>query len=456
MTFVNRSQFIILYGERVYSIAKAIEQLHQKYTRIETHIIFLKKCKYNNVIPHGLQIKDNTNIKKNRKLLFETSEGIKNNLLEFNYKQHRISLTKINTQSNILAMYLNNLQPDRDHQSDLNWMNKHDKRIREKLIIKHEKKLNTLINETNNRNKNNYNNNNNNHMNNNNTINNNNTSNTNNNTNNFNNNNNNTPIINDTSNVINKSNFNLPEKYLNILSKGLKFVPTQNSLNIIEMISNTEKSLSYTPSILKKAAIAEISTFILKWKKPHRNNITKEEYKLLGELKRNNDIIIVPADKGGKIVVMNKDNYIIKIEEKLNNIDTYQEVKDPTNKIKKNISEITSKLFKQSRIKLKEKFEFTSIDNLPVIRGQPKIHKQDHPMRIITCSKNSITSNLSKFIFSIIKDLRKTINNCITSSNEFIKHISKVELQTNDKILSLDIEDLYTNNPRCKSIFTNV
>lgn len=73
-------------------------------------------------------------------------------------------------------------------------------------------------------------------------------------------------------------------------------------------------------------------------------------------------------------------------------------------------------------------------------------------MRIITCSKNSITSNLSKFIFSIIKDLKKTIKNCMTSCNEFIKHISQVILETNDKILRYDIKDLYTNVPLIRSV----
>jgi predicted GIY-YIG superfamily endonuclease len=73
-------------------------------------------------------------------------------------------------------------------------------------------------------------------------------------------------------------------------------------------------------------------------------------------------------------------------------------------------------------------------------------------MRIITCSKNSITSSISKFIFALIKDLRKTINNCITSTNEFIKRISKIKLNNNDKLLSLDIEDLFSNIPLTRSI----
>ena len=74
-----------------------------------------------------------------------------------------------------------------------------------------------------------------------------------------------------------------------------------------------------------------------------------------------------------------------------------------------NIMELTRRLYKLSRIYLNTKHELLSIENIPAIRDQPKLHKQNHPMRIITCSRNTITSPLSKFIFSYIKQLRTTI-----------------------------------------------
>ena len=76
-----------------------------------------------------------------------------------------------------------------------------------------------------------------------------------------------------------------------------------------------------------------------------------------------------------------------------------------------------NKLLKQKKINLKQKLELTSTDNLAVIKGQPKTHKKDHPMRIITCPKNSIISNLS---IQKSKGLRKIINNSITSTKEFV------------------------------------
>ena len=107
------------------------------------------------------------------------------------------------------------------------------------------------------------------------------------------------------SDVINKSSTKLPAKHLSMLSKGLKFIPTLSPFNTTDIIANTEKNLQKTPSNVKKSIISEISTFMLKWKRPKHYNITKEEHNILKELKQNNEIVITQADKGGKIVIMN-------------------------------------------------------------------------------------------------------------------------------------------------------
>ena len=73
-------------------------------------------------------------------------------------------------------------------------------------------------------------------------------------------------------------------------------------------------------------------------------------------------------------------------------------------------------------------------------------------MRIITCSKNIITSPLSKFTFSYIKQLRTTIKNSITNTSSFISDITKRKINKDEKFISLDIEDLVTNIPVSKAI----
>ena len=70
------------------------------------------------------------------------------------------------------------------------------------------------------------------------------------------------------------------------------------------------------PDIIKQAAISQVSKFIKKWKPPKHDNMSKEERKAMKELKNTKDIIIVQAEKRGKIVVMDTEEYVFKIKEK--------------------------------------------------------------------------------------------------------------------------------------------
>ena len=137
-----------------------------------------------------------------------------------------------------------------------------------------------------------------------------------------------------------------------------------------------------------------------------------------------------------EILWKHPEEYINKIEEKLKDKDVYEEVKDPTNIIKKKITTLTKRLFKFDRINQKMKNEFSSIDDLPRIRGQPKIHKKDHPMRIITNTKNTILSPISAYAFSFIRQLRETIEHTICNTSKFIKEISKAKIDNDDNLTS--------------------
>lgn len=414
MTFLNKNQFIDLYGERTTAIARNLEQLYQKSVRIDQHIEFLKKCKKMNLIPHGMYLKNVTSSRKNEHLLNNTMIKMRNNTLESQYRNQRLNNIDIITQENILKTYMINYHPERNHIEDLVWINKNDKNVKEKIKAKHDIKINVLLQEQ--------------HL------------------------NREPEMTISTSNIVNMSDIQLSEIQKQVLSKGLKFVPMPRSIDVVETITNTEKSMSSAPVNIKQAAISEISTFILKWKKRKQDNMTKDERQALRNLKNMENIIIVPADKGGKIVIMNRNEYINKIEEKLNDSKTYEKVQDPTNKAKKKIAKLADKLFQAKRINQATKFELTSIDDLPTIRGQPKIHKQNNPMRIITCARNTMTAPISRFTFSFVKQLRETITNTVSNTSKFLEEIIKVKTDQDERLVSFDVEDLFNNIPIMRAV----
>lgn len=122
--------------------------------------------------------------------------------------------------------------------------------------------------------------------------------------------------------------------------------------------------------------------------------------------------------------------------------------------IKKKIANITNKLYKQQKISVKTKMELISNEDIAKIRGQPKIHKQNHPMKIITSARHTITTPLSKLTYTIIKPLRKTIKNTriIINTSQFVEQIHESKLEQNENMASLDIEDLFNNIPLIKAI----
>ncbi|CAF4664573.1 unnamed protein product, partial [Rotaria magnacalcarata] len=71
---------------------------------------------------------------------------------------------------------------------------------------------------------------------------------------------------------------------------------------------------------------------------------------------------------------MNKNDYFNQIEEKLNDLNVYEQVKnDPTTIIKTEINKKVTKMLEQNKITDHNKYDLTSIDDLPKIRGQLKL-----------------------------------------------------------------------------------
>ncbi|CAF1631068.1 unnamed protein product [Rotaria magnacalcarata] len=134
--------------------------------------------------------------------------------------------------------------------------------------------------------------------------------------------------------------------------------------------------------------------FIQKWGKPTKFNMNKEEIKSI------HDIVIIQADKVKK---------------------------DPTAIIKTEINEKITKMLEQNKITDHNKYYLTSFDDLPKIRGPLKLHKIDTPMRIVTCSRDTITSPISQFVFRIIKELRTTLTGVVYNTSNFIITIAHVK-----------------------------
>ena len=140
---------------------------------------------------------------------------------------------------------------------------------------------------------------------------------------------------------------------------------------------------------------------------PPRSNINREEVQALAELRRDSSKVILTADKGVALVIMDRPEYINKVQELLNDNKTYKEIStDPTNKLKTKLISLLKKIKADGGIEeqLYQKMYPTGAV-APKFYGLPKIHKRDIPLRPIVLSRGSISYEVAKELSRILRQL---------------------------------------------------
>ena len=83
----------------------------------------------------------------------------------------------------------------------------------------------------------------------------------------------------------------------------------------------------------------------LKQTRPPKPNISKEEWKAIKELRSDKECLVVTADKGVALVVLDKKEYILEMNQLLEDKNTYRQLKmDPTNKYKNRLINILRRI----------------------------------------------------------------------------------------------------------------
>ena len=127
-------------------------------------------------------------------------------------------------------------------------------------------------------------------------------------------------------------------------------------------------------------------------------NITKEDAQALAELRKDQSRVILTADKGVALVVLDKTVYNNKAHKLLEDGRMYKEIKtDQTNKLKNMLIVLLKKIKADGGIndQLHKKMYPTGAV-APIFYGLPKIHKRDIPLRPIVSSRGSINYEVGK------------------------------------------------------------
>ena len=123
----------------------------------------------------------------------------------------------------------------------------------------------------------------------------------------------------------------LDETETHVLSYGLKHsvtpkrIPTESIVSSAEMVLSRQRDLSESA---KDNIRSRIASTVQSASTPD-NNLTKDEQQALKRLKNDDNIVILPADKGRVTVVMDKTDSFDKMDALVSDRQTYEELTRP-------------------------------------------------------------------------------------------------------------------------------
>ena len=187
---------------------------------------------------------------------------------------------------------------------------------------------------------------------------------------------------------------------------------------------------------------------VLRFSHPPKPNLTKAQNTALRELKRDRDHIVLTADKGVAMVVVDRQDYINKANQLLNQ-NTYKVIsKDPTNIIKNKLINILKNIKTKSGLGTNiYKSMYPTGCVPPKFYGLPRIHKPDTPLMPIVSSCGSVTYGVAKELAKILKPLVGKSPHHINNTQDIVEQARWFKLEPGECLSSYDVSALFTSVP---------
>ena len=228
--------------------------------------------------------------------------------------------------------------------------------------------------------------------------------------------------------VKNLSTTTLTKDQIKALAHGPNYAIVPRSPPVGEYIAVIENVCNQVQQGKAEELRGEIESVLKNIHTP-RSNITREERKVIDELRRDKTRMILTVDKGVSMVVMDRDDYYQKAEALLQE-SAYRPIpNDPTNKYKTKLIALLKSIKAEGGInEATYKRLYTTGAGSPKFYGLPKIHKEGTPLRPIVSSIGAVTYSTSKGISRILRPLVRKSPHHICNNQEFMEHLKGIML----------------------------
>ena len=248
--------------------------------------------------------------------------------------------------------------------------------------------------------------------------------------------------------VINLSSIPLTKEQENLLSHGPNFAISPKKPPLGDYILNIEKACQSLDTNMAEELRSEAYRVL---RKPHhpKPNLKKEEIIALKHLKSDKSCMVLTADKGVALVVIDTVDYIKKAKEILEDTNTYRVIHtDPTSRLKNKLINILRRIKTATGMQdnIYKKMYPTGASP-PKFYGLPKIHKKNIPLRPIVSSIGSVAYGVAKVLADIIRPLMGCSEHHVQNSQKFAEEIKEMKLEKGKCITSYDVVALFTSIP---------
>uniref|UniRef100_A0A8C5LZ44 Helix-turn-helix domain-containing protein n=1 Tax=Leptobrachium leishanense TaxID=445787 RepID=A0A8C5LZ44_9ANUR len=215
-----------------------------------------------------------------------------------------------------------------------------------------------------------------------------------------------------------------------------KFTPSFSDFSNLEVFVN-----------LVTSEIESIRNKDLKWE----SNLSQNEQLALNELQDVCNIVIKQSDKGGNLVIMDRNDYIAMCMLHLNDKDGYRKLEsDPTLVFTKGLETLLT-LGVQSKLISDDnhKFLLLKYPTIPTLYCLPKIHKSliSPPGRPIISGNNSLTERVSELVDCYLRPLVLDTPSYVRDTQHVLQKLSEIHVSPGTVLVSLDVITLYNNIP---------
>ena len=259
--------------------------------------------------------------------------------------------------------------------------------------------------------------------------------------------------------IFNFSNYVLKEREKFLLSLGLgfgipyfKFPKVDISLRFEHFFHRLAKQSMYGNGGLAvivngfKRVINELPKYL----KYNYNVVNKDDVNILKRLRKLENLVICRADKGNGTVLLNRNDYIDKMNNILNDHSKFKRIEnEDIFKVNLNLEDRINYQLRNMKTKgIISENEYNSLyitgSSPSVMYGLPKVHKEGIPLRPILAAYSTPSCKLSKYLLRFIQPF--TVNEyTLNNSYEFKDLMNSLNFSEEVFMVSFDISSLFTN-----------